>query len=176
MRRAGRCRWLLLAGLFAAALVPAPAAAVPNPATRYCRDLGYEWQPRRTPDGTVGACLLPDGVAVEEWAFLTGRVATEWGYCARAGLPTALLRDRRQCHAVFVNDCAACVLPDGRAIEASTLLARGGAAPAAATPVTAPPPPAATPRDPHGGCGHGAPTPAGLVLALAVLLRRRRGR
>jgi putative hemolysin len=173
MSRAGRWWLVLLAGLLAAALGPGRAAAVPNPATSYCRDLGYDWVPRRTAAGVVGMCVLPDGAAVEEWAFLTGQVATEWGYCARAGHATALLRDRRQCHAVFVRDCAACVLPDGRAIEASTLMARGGAtAVMAVTPAAA----VAAPDDPRGGCGVGAPSTAGLGLALALLLLRPRRR
>jgi hypothetical protein len=171
MSRGAGWRRVLLAGLLAAALTPTGAAAVPNPATLYCRDLGYEWAPRKTPAGVVGECVLPDGAAVEEWAFLAGAAAPEWGYCARLGLPTARLEGRRQCHAVFLRDCAACVLPDGRALEASTLLARGGPTGLAATTLTAAP---AAPAPERGGCGHGAPTPVGLALALAQRLGRRR--
>jgi uncharacterized protein (TIGR03382 family) len=176
MSRARRWGWVLLPTVLAALLTSGRAAALPNPATGYCRDLGYDWVPRRTPDGVVGLCVLPDGTAVEEWAFLTGQVATAWGYCARAGHPTAILRDRRQCDAVFARDCAACVLPDGRAIEASTLLARGGAAAApAATTAALSAAPVAAPAA-GGGCAHGAPTPAALALALVVFVGGRRRR
>ena len=45
---------------------------LPNPASQYCQDQGYELEMRTTEAGTTGYCLFPDGSECEEWAFYRG--------------------------------------------------------------------------------------------------------
>jgi putative hemolysin len=45
---------------------------LPNPASQYCEDQGYELEMREEAGGTAGYCLFPDGTECEEWAFYRG--------------------------------------------------------------------------------------------------------
>ena len=50
-------------------------ADMPNPASKYCVDEGYELEIRTEAGGEVGYCLFPDGSECEEWAFYRGECA-----------------------------------------------------------------------------------------------------
>lgn len=49
---------------------PQPSSApigMPNPASKYCADIGGRSEIRREAQGDLGYCHLPDGRVVEEW-------------------------------------------------------------------------------------------------------------
>ena len=58
---------------------------VPNPASFYCQEMGYELELRDTDNGTEGICIMPNGAECEEWEFLAGGCSIEWTYCQRQG-------------------------------------------------------------------------------------------
>ena len=45
---------------------------MPNPASRFCREEGYQLELRTDASGTTGYCVFPDGSECEEWAFYRG--------------------------------------------------------------------------------------------------------
>ena len=45
---------------------------LPNPASQYCLDQGYNLELRQEADGVAGYCLFPDGTECDEWAFYRG--------------------------------------------------------------------------------------------------------
>jgi putative hemolysin len=45
---------------------------MPNPASKYCKDRGYQLELRTDASGTTGYCVFPDGSECEEWAFYRG--------------------------------------------------------------------------------------------------------
>ncbi len=45
---------------------------LPNPASLFCQEQGYELEMREEAGGTAGYCLFPDGTECEEWAFFRG--------------------------------------------------------------------------------------------------------
>jgi putative hemolysin len=66
-----------------AAPTPAPDAfdspvGLPNPASVYCEEQGYELVIRNEEGGQVGYCVFPDGSECEEWAFYRGECGQEW--------------------------------------------------------------------------------------------------
>lgn len=57
-------------------------AVLPNPASAYCGEQGYQFEIRTAADGSQsGYCLFPDGSECEEWAYFRGE-------CAPAGSTT----------------------------------------------------------------------------------------
>lgn len=58
---------------------------IPNPASFYCQEMGYELDLRDTDGGTEGICILPNGAECEEWEFLAGGCSIEWTFCQRQG-------------------------------------------------------------------------------------------
>jgi len=58
---------------------------IPNPASFYCQEMGYELELRETDAGTEGICIFPNGSECEEWEFLAGGCSIEWTYCQRQG-------------------------------------------------------------------------------------------
>ena len=58
---------------------------VPNPASFYCTEMGYDLEMRETKAGTQGICIFPDGSECEEWDFLAGRCGAVFSYCQRQG-------------------------------------------------------------------------------------------
>jgi inhibitor of cysteine peptidase len=48
---------------------------MPNPASKFCRDQGYQLEMRTDASGTTGYCVFPDGSECEEWAFYRGECA-----------------------------------------------------------------------------------------------------
>ncbi len=63
-------------------------ASMPNPASVYCEQQGYQVEIRTASDGSQsGACIFPDGSECDEWAFFrgeckapaaTGEASQEW--------------------------------------------------------------------------------------------------
>jgi len=56
---------------------PAPTVSstpqLPNPASKYCIEQGYNITIRTNPDGSqTGYCIFPDGRECEEWAYFRG--------------------------------------------------------------------------------------------------------
>ena len=50
-----------------------PAGGLPNPASKYCVDQGYQLEIRSDESGNqYGVCIFPDGSECEEWAFFRG--------------------------------------------------------------------------------------------------------
>jgi len=46
---------------------------VPNPASVFCTEKGYQLEIRTAADGSqTGYCIFPDGSECEEWAFYRG--------------------------------------------------------------------------------------------------------
>ena len=55
-----------------------PAGGLPNPASKYCVDQGYELEIRADQAGNqYGVCIFPDGSECEEWAFFRGECTYE---------------------------------------------------------------------------------------------------
>jgi len=66
---------LALAGT-QAPLTPGPG--LPNPASEYCVELGYELEIVNEADGQVGMCIFPDDTQCEEWSFFRGECGLDW--------------------------------------------------------------------------------------------------
>jgi len=62
-----------------------PFIGIPNPASFYCQEMGYELELRETDQGTEGICVFPDSTECEEWDFLSGSCSVEWTFCQRQG-------------------------------------------------------------------------------------------
>jgi beta-lactamase superfamily II metal-dependent hydrolase/putative hemolysin len=54
-----------------------PVPGLPNPASVYCVELGYELRIVDA-DGQVGMCIFPDGTQCEEWSFFEGECGQGW--------------------------------------------------------------------------------------------------
>ena len=90
---------------------------IPNPASFYCLEMGYELDLRDTEDGTEGICIFPDGNECEEWEFLAGGCAIEWTFCQRQGsnirageaMGTCAFADGSTCpeYDYFIGECQA---------------------------------------------------------------------
>ena len=68
-------------GVLALAGTQAPANPVlglPNPASVYCVEQGYELTIVDEPEGQVGMCTFPDDTQCEEWSFFEGECGEEW--------------------------------------------------------------------------------------------------
>jgi putative hemolysin len=51
---------------------------LPNPASKYCIEQGYNFTIRTNPDGSqTGYCIFPDGSECEEWAYFRGECKHE---------------------------------------------------------------------------------------------------
>jgi putative hemolysin len=90
---------------------------VPNPASFYCQEMGYELDIRNTDNGQEGVCVFPDGTECEEWTFLTGSCSVEWTFCQRQGgsiepgveIGTCVFADGSSCseYEYFIGECEA---------------------------------------------------------------------
>jgi putative hemolysin len=103
-------------------LAPAPLYALRNPATVYCKALGYNYISESTPGGIRGFCILEDGQVVGDWDFFLGKVAQEQSYCARMGYDIITLSHNKKCIKYMTDECAFCILPDGSKEEVSNLM------------------------------------------------------
>jgi len=56
---------------------------LPNPASVYCEEQGYELEIRTNPDGSqTGYCIFLDGTECEEWSYFCG-CTTDNRYCGK---------------------------------------------------------------------------------------------
>jgi putative hemolysin len=55
-----------------------PPVGLPNPASVYCIEQGYELRIVDEPEGQVGMCVFPDDTQCEEWSFFEGECGQEW--------------------------------------------------------------------------------------------------
>jgi putative hemolysin len=63
----------------ASAQIPVtPVAGLPNPASVYCVELGYQLTILDEPEGQVGMCVFPDTTQCEEWSFFEGECGQAW--------------------------------------------------------------------------------------------------
>ena len=63
-----------------------PFIGMPNPASFYCEEMGYQLELREDEGGDmVGYCIFPNGAECEEWEFLAGGCSIEWTFCQRQG-------------------------------------------------------------------------------------------
>ena len=90
---------------------------IPNPASFYCQEMGYELLIKDTDAGQEGICIFPDGQECEEWTFLTGSCSIEWTFCQRQGsniqagetMGTCFFADGSSCpeYDYFIGECEA---------------------------------------------------------------------
>ena len=78
---------------------------IPNPASFYCQEMGYELELRETDAGTEGICKFPNGAECEEWEFLAGGCSIEWTFCQRQGYNIHTSEDMAIC---TFNDGSTC--------------------------------------------------------------------
>jgi len=93
-----------------------------NPATVYCEALGYKYVIELTDTGERGFCVLPNGQKVDEWEFLQGKTGQEFSYCKKMGYEIKITRDFDKCLKFLTEECAVCVLPDGKEVEVTELM------------------------------------------------------
>jgi putative hemolysin len=63
-------------------------ADMPNPASKFCRDRGYQLEMRTDTGGTTGYCVFPDGSECEEWAYYRGECGpADTTFDSPVGLP-----------------------------------------------------------------------------------------
>jgi putative hemolysin len=94
-----------------------------NPADVYCHSLGYEPITKKGENGSESCyCRLPNNVEVDAWEFLLGRVATEYGYCARSGYDLKVVNNSSKCVKFLTGSCAVCMLKNGTEVEVTDLM------------------------------------------------------
>ena len=79
---------------------------VPNPASFYCQEMGYELDLRDTDGGTEGICVMPNGAECEELEFLAGGCSIEWTFCQRQGYN---IREGEEGAICTFNDGSSCL-------------------------------------------------------------------
>lgn len=94
-----------------------PFIGVPNPASFYCEEMGYELEMVDDNGGTKGICIFPNSAECEEWEFLAGGCAIEWTFCQRQGyniqagesMGTCVFPDGSSCpeYELFIGECEA---------------------------------------------------------------------
>jgi putative hemolysin len=120
---------VIISVLFLVAVIPLilssasqTALGIANPAAVYCENLGYEYTTEETPEGERGLCQLPNGEAVDAWQFLKGKVAQEYSYCGQKGYQIKTVKDFRICTKFGIEECAVCILEDGKEVEVTELM------------------------------------------------------
>ena len=96
--------------------------AIANPAATYCEALGYTYIIESSPQGQRGLCQLSTGEKVDAWQFLKGKVGQECSYCQQQGYQIKTVRDPEKCAKFGIEECAVCVLEDGKEIEVTELM------------------------------------------------------
>ncbi len=111
-----------MALLLSLSLWAIPAYALRNPSAVYCQSLGYTYETRETPEGTVGSCRISGSVECNAWDFLQGKCGTDYSYCASKGYKQKA-GTGRECGVDSPNArCLLCILPDGSSREVSGLM------------------------------------------------------
>jgi putative hemolysin len=167
--------WCLAALVFFTLLAALPpAAAMMNPSAGYCGALGYTFSTQADGQGNeVGYCTLPNGQTVSAWQFLLGQTAQEYSYCGKMGYATRIVNDSKACEMFNRQSCAACVFPNGSAMEVTQAMGldfreKICTASGCRDPKDYPVTPYVIP--PSGGQQQGAPLPSWMILAVVVLV------
>jgi len=93
-----------------------PQANMPNPASVYCEQNGYELEIRTADDGSQsGVCVFPDGSTCDEWAYYRG----ECGPAAQNS-PTPAMTAEEQASGGFMPPGAAEEISDWWGVIKST--------------------------------------------------------
>ena len=97
---------------------------MPNPASKFCRDQGYQLEMRTDASGTTGYCVFPDGGECEEWAFYRGECGpADTTFDSPVGLPNpASQHCLDQGYELEMRNAAGgtagyCLFPDGTECE-----------------------------------------------------------
>ena len=113
---------------------------MPNPASKFCRDQGYQLEMRTDASGTTGYCVFPNGSECEEWAYYRGECGpADTTFDSPVGLPNpASQYCLDQGHELEMrteaNGTAGyCIFPDGTECEEWTYY-RGECAPGTPAP------------------------------------------
>jgi len=87
---------------------------MPDPASAYCKFLGYHIVVRKDLKGNeYGVCVFPDRSECDTWDFFRGICGKEFSYCAKKGCETySITEDRGSYTAVY----CACGCPDSSGI------------------------------------------------------------
>ena len=113
---------------------------MPNPASEFCTDQGYQLEMRSDSSGTTEYCVFPDGSECEEWAFYRGEcepAGTTFEsplglanpasvYCEEQGYELEMRTDAD-------GTAGYCIFPDGTECEEWSFY-RGECAPGTPTP------------------------------------------
>ncbi len=68
-----KIQYRIIFALFVTLFSVGAGAAMPNPASKFCVDQGYNNTIRTNPDGSqTGYCIFPGGRECEEWAYFRG--------------------------------------------------------------------------------------------------------
>jgi len=95
----------------------APEIGLPNPATVYCREMGYIWKKIKTEEGEEGICVFPDDSSCNAWDFYKGKCGKKFGYCRKQGYRQKISKD-----CAWTNQCTVCILSDGKEKEPLELI------------------------------------------------------
>ena len=97
---------------------------MPNPASKFCRDQGYQLEMRTDASGTTGYCVFPDGSECEEWAFYRGECGpADTTFESPLGLPNPASQycEERGYELEMRTDASGtggyCIFPDGTECE-----------------------------------------------------------
>jgi putative hemolysin len=97
---------------------------MPNPASKYCWDQGFQLELRTDASGTTGYCVFPDGSECEEWAFYRGECGpADSTFTSPPGLPNpASAYCEEQGYTLELRTDAGgvtgyCIFPDGTECE-----------------------------------------------------------
>jgi len=89
-------------------------AGVPNPASVYCHELGYETRIRTdSKGGQYGVCVFPDGSECRSWDFLRGKCGQSFSLCEKKG---GKMKTEIKDMGTWRMEYAVCVFPDGSEI------------------------------------------------------------
>ena len=91
---------------------PEKETGIPNPASVYCEDLGYNYVIRTNPKtkGQYGICIFPDGNECEEWEFYRGKCGQKFTFCEQQGFR---IENRSDNMGTWTAEYAVCIFDDG---------------------------------------------------------------
>jgi putative hemolysin len=84
---------------------------VPNPASLYCKELGYKSELRADASGNqYEVCIFPDGSECRSWDFLRAKCGQKFTFCEQQGFR---IENRVEDKKTWKMEYAVCVFPDG---------------------------------------------------------------
>jgi putative hemolysin len=95
-----------------------------NPATVYCRALGYSSETKVLENGDeIGICAFPGNIDCNDWDFMLGKCGTDYSYCAKMGY-TQKTGMGAECGSPDypTAECLICILPNGTKAEVTSLM------------------------------------------------------